>query len=1205
MGLLKLISSLIGMSPTRKPKRKNAPARQPRGCGIELLEERRMMSSVYLDFGTGPVPGAFATLLNKEYLLAATTPITTTQASNVANYIVAELNRVYAGHSLTFVSSLGAAPPAGTVYQERISFLLPSKTGFGRPAFDVDNGNQKDAATLGAWTDIDTINIEKVVATAGSLQYVANMKKSLAQVAVYELGHDLGLVDGPSSPFAPTMFSDITPDGVFDAMSPNNAFAFSERIYITHKGIFGWTWFDQTVPLGINHGGRFFSRTSYSLSPLEHLMLEADSGIGFRSPAYTLADSAASLTSGGTLTNSGQKIGPSLSPFATTAPFTPAFSPALPVPIAPQLAGYEGVAIRNILTAPTGPFVPPTRLHTYSMLVKPGDHITLQIVSNADANLTGTGGWPKPAVASLSLFAKSVSSFVTGSVVVPPAATTDPAIFDYVVPAGTIYLTIEVNEVTPTTAPRGSADLYVVRYRKPVDIVNMGTLPFDGAWQLVYKIKDGAVPFPTSGTFDVGVWKSSDGTTKGVQLGTITVTPEVGAGGIGVVRLSKDGTDFQPDANGVLIIEIDPNGVIPETRKDNNTSTTKGVAVDTDGKINVYGNSSTDLIAIDSYGGYATDPPTGYFVEIAPTSPNADNPVDHYYIEPGATGTLVEHWQDTDANRAHQSPGYEGDGREHWTVSGVTSLADIIVNGYAGGDTVINNTGLNLLVQDKVAPVDVYGGTGTNTLDGDGGNSTFVGGNPTNTGDGGDEVYVTDGNHNITTTGSNNAVAVGSGNNTFQMVGNNVFHINGAAFGSSSETEDFSFGANSFAYITAPDGTTLSLSANSSGGLLQLLVDSDGHLSISSFPVGLTINYVDLPSSGEFVLDPSYGVVAVFSPDGSLWNVSASENPATLTFSADASGNTVLTKTGVGTLNVNTGTTIVAPVTFVNLSGNTILNVDLGTPTSVVGGLFVDAVTPVSLDVQAGTVTCNVSQEFNSVNIGTTANTAGDAKVVMTDTPATIAANGAHELFARSLTIAHSATGTAYAYGTMYEYYGTLDLRNNDLIVPYASGAATNDYNRIMDMVRSGANLGSPTNEWRGKGITSTAIVDATLHALGVYDNAVLNGFGTGAVGSAGLYHGASISGRAAIVMQANMILVKFTYGGDTNADGTINVDDYQPIDINNGSDATGYHNGDTNYDGNVNVDDYQPIDVNIGNPIANSGIPPRWRHGVNAVSLA
>ena len=192
----------------------------------------------------------------------------------------------------------------------------------------------------------------------------------------------------------------------------------------------------------------------------------------------------------------------------------------------------------------------------------------------------------------------------------------------------------------------------------------------------------------------------------------------------------------------------------------------------------------------------------------------------------------------------------------------------------------------------------------------------------------------------------------------------------------------------------------------------------------------------------------------------------------------------MLTKTGAGVLNVLADTNIVAPVTFVNAVGDTILNVDLGTPTSVVGGLFVDAVTPVSLDVQAGTVTCNVSQEFNSVNIGNASDRTANAKVVVLDTPVAIAHNGAHELFTRSLTIAHSATGTTYAYGTMFEYYGTLDLRNNDLIIPYTSGNSTNAYNLIMDMVRSGANFGSPTNEWRGKGITSTAIVDATLKRI-------------------------------------------------------------------------------------------------------------------------
>jgi hypothetical protein len=66
-----------------------------------------------------------------------------------------------------------------------------------------------------------------------------------------------------------------------------------------------------------------------------------------------------------------------------------------------------------------------------------------------------------------------------------------------------------------------------------------------------------------------------------------------------------------------------------------------------------------------------------------------------------------------------------------------------------------------------------------------------------------------------------------------------------------------------------------------------------------------------------------------------------------------------------------------------------------------------------------------------------------------------------------------------------------------------------------------------------------------------------------------------------------------YTYGGDANLDGKIDVDDYGRIDFNVGLGTAGWFNGDFNYDGQVNVDDYGIIDFNIGiqgPPIGSAG---------------
>ena len=59
--------------------------------------------------------------------------------------------------------------------------------------------------------------------------------------------------------------------------------------------------------------------------------------------------------------------------------------------------------------------------------------------------------------------------------------------------------------------------------------------------------------------------------------------------------------------------------------------------------------------------------------------------------------------------------------------------------------------------------------------------------------------------------------------------------------------------------------------------------------------------------------------------------------------------------------------------------------------------------------------------------------------------------------------------------------------------------------------------------------------------------------------------------------------LVLYTYGGDANLDGKINVDDYGRIDLNIPLGTRGWYNGDFNYDGKINVDDYGIIDFNVG----------------------
>jgi hypothetical protein len=90
---------------------------------------------------------------------------------------------------------------------------------------------------------------------------------------------------------------------------------------------------------------------------------------------------------------------------------------------------------------------------------------------------------------------------------------------------------------------------------------------------------------------------------------------------------------------------------------------------------------------------------------------------------------------------------------------------------------------------------------------------------------------------------------------------------------------------------------------------------------------------------------------------------------------------------------------------------------------------------------------------------------------------------------------------------------------------------------------------------------------------------------GLGAPNLTAVFAGQTVTGTDTLVM--------YTYGGDANLDGKLNVDDYGRIDGNIGQGTAGWFNGDFNYDGKVNVDDYGIIDSNIG--IQGAQFPTAW----------
>ena len=154
---------------------------------------------------------------------------------------------------------------------------------------------------------------------------------------------------------------------------------------------------------------------------------------------------------------------------------------------------------------------------------------------------------------------------------------------------------------------------------------------------------------------------------------------------------------------------------------------------------------------------------------------------------------------------------------------------------------------------------------------------------------------------------------------------------------------------------------------------------------------------------------------------------------------------------------------------------------------------------------------------------------------------------------------------------------GMLDLTNGGMIVDYAAGAASPEASLGADLATA-----YTFGDWTGNGITSSTA--ATQAVPGIYTVGMASAGDVLGLGAAeqGEWRGRTVDGST--------MLVRFTYAGDANLDGTIDGADYGTID--NWSQfpgATGYGNGDFNFDGLIDGADYGIIDNTVqfqGNPL-------------------
>ncbi|HEY1684021.1 MAG TPA: hypothetical protein VGG19_04610 [Tepidisphaeraceae bacterium] len=113
---------------------------------------------------------------------------------------------------------------------------------------------------------------------------------------------------------------------------------------------------------------------------------------------------------------------------------------------------------------------------------------------------------------------------------------------------------------------------------------------------------------------------------------------------------------------------------------------------------------------------------------------------------------------------------------------------------------------------------------------------------------------------------------------------------------------------------------------------------------------------------------------------------------------------------------------------------------------------------------------------------------------------------------------------------------GTLDLSDNSLTLPYTG---TSPLTSIQNDIASAYDKG----KWDGAGITTSAAATHPGTSLGIKDT-------------------------------GTQVLVQYTWYGDANLDGVVNLEDLTTIHDNLGKTGVGWSGGDFNYDGIVNADD-------------------------------
>jgi autotransporter-associated beta strand protein len=346
---------------------------------------------------------------------------------------------------------------------------------------------------------------------------------------------------------------------------------------------------------------------------------------------------------------------------------------------------------------------------------------------------------------------------------------------------------------------------------------------------------------------------------------------------------------------------------------------------------------------------------------------------------------------------------------------------------------------------------------------------------------------------------------------------------------------------------------------------------------------------INIASGASFDMNGFDSAVGALSGSGPIVNggnlLIAGSNISTQTWSGNYTGIGSLAKTGPGTQNLtgtNNFTSVYIDQGVLGVSSSAALGLATGT-IQMMGGTLRTTGPVVSpgravviqddgLGGGGGTID---SSGFDSI-LSAVSGTGPFIKLASGDLTVDSVRVDDLTIAGGSLTIASNGTasGVSVVHSTAISPAGSLNLTNNKLI-DHTTGVGTWSgitYTGLSGLVQIGRNAGN----WNGAGgiTTTSAAPGGKLYSIGVAKIGDLQKIADSATST---FAGQSVQGSDTIVM--------YTYGGDANLDGKINIDDYGRIDSNVGRSGSvfGWYNGDFNYDGKINIDDYGIIDGNIG----------------------